>query len=113
MVEPKDHHLYQPLFSHIAGGRAKASEAVRTQASVLPRGVEWIWDSAVGIDPASNTVALASGAQVGFGQLVVCPGLQLDWDTIPGPGRGRPFPLRRVPLRIQIWRPRPGRCSAA
>jgi sulfide:quinone oxidoreductase len=84
VVEPKDHHLYQPLFSHIAGGRAKASEAVRTQASVLPRGVEWIWDSAVGIDPASNTVTLASGAQVGFDQLVVCPGLQLDWDAIPG-----------------------------
>jgi sulfide:quinone oxidoreductase len=84
VVEPKDHHLYQPLFSHIAGGRAKASEAVRTQASVLPRGVEWIWDSAVGIDPANNTVSLASGAQMGFGHLVVCPGLQLDWDLIPG-----------------------------
>ncbi|WP_427006341.1 NAD(P)/FAD-dependent oxidoreductase [Pseudarthrobacter sp. H2] len=84
VVEPKDHHLYQPLFSHIAGGRAKASEAVRTQASVLPRGVEWIWDSAVGIDPAGNTVSLASGARVGFGHLVVCPGLQLDWDLIPG-----------------------------
>lgn len=84
VVEPKDHHLYQPLFSHIAGGRAKASEAVRTQASVLPRGVEWIWDGAVGIDPPSNTVTLASGARVGFGHLVVCPGVQLDWDTIPG-----------------------------
>ena len=36
------------------------------------------------IDPASNTVSLASGGQLGFGHLVVCPGLQLDWDKIPG-----------------------------
>ena len=36
------------------------------------------------IDPAGNTVTLASGSQVGYGHLVVCPGLQLDWDRIPG-----------------------------
>lgn len=84
LVEPKDHHLYQPLFSHIAGGRAKASEAIRPQGSVMPHGVEWIRDSVEDIDPAGNTVALASGRELGFGQLVVCPGLQLDWDKVPG-----------------------------
>lgn len=84
VVEPQDNHFYQPLFSHIAGGRAKASEATRPQRSVMPEGVEWIRDSAVDIDPASNTVSLASGGQLGFGHLVVCPGLQLDWDKIPG-----------------------------
>ena len=84
VVEPQDTHFYQPLFSHIAGGRANASEATRSQRSVMPEGVEWIRDSAVDIDPASNTVSLASGRQLGFGHLVVCPGLQLDWDKIPG-----------------------------
>ena len=84
VVEPRDNHFYQPLFSHIAGGRAKAAEAVRPQGSVIPRGVDWIRDAAVDIDPAGNTVSLASGGQLGFGQLVVCPGLQLDWDKIPG-----------------------------
>jgi sulfide:quinone oxidoreductase len=84
VVEPADQHFYQPLFSHIAGGRAKASEAIRPQRSVMPRGVEWIRDGAVDIDPAGNTVSLASGGRLGFGHLVVCPGLQLDWDKIPG-----------------------------
>jgi sulfide:quinone oxidoreductase len=84
VVEPADNHFYQPLFSHIAGGRAKASEAVRPVGSVVPRGVEWIRDAATDIDPAGNTVSLASGGQLGYGQLVVCPGLQLDWDKIPG-----------------------------
>lgn len=84
VVEPKDQHFYQPLFSHIAGGRAKASEATRPQHSVMPRGVKWVRDGAVDIHPASNTVSLASGGQLGFGHLVVCPGLQLDWDKVPG-----------------------------
>jgi sulfide:quinone oxidoreductase len=83
-MEPEDQHFYQPLFSHIAGGRAKPSEAVRPQRSVMPPGVEWIRDGAVGIDPASNTVSMASGGHLGYGHLVVCPGLQLDWDKIPG-----------------------------
>ena len=84
VLEPQDTHFYQPLFSHIAGGRANASEATRPQRSVMPQGVEWIRDSAVDIDPASSTVSLASGGQLGFGHLVVCPGLQLDWDKVPG-----------------------------
>ncbi|MBT2248011.1 NAD(P)/FAD-dependent oxidoreductase [Arthrobacter sp. BHU FT2] len=84
LIEPKEHHLYQPLFSHIAGGRAQAREAVRTQESVTPKGVTWIRDSAVDVDGNSNTVTLASGATVAYGQLVVCPGLQYDWDDVPG-----------------------------
>jgi sulfide:quinone oxidoreductase len=84
LIEPKEHHLYQPLFSHIAGGRAQAREAVRTQESVTPKGVTWIRDSAVDVDANSNTVTLASGSTVAYGQLVVCPGLQYDWDDVPG-----------------------------
>lgn len=84
VVEPGTHHYYQPLFSHVAGGRAKAKDAVRPQEAVMPRGVEWIRDSATGIDPDANTVMLASGGQLGYGHLVVCPGMQLDWDKIPG-----------------------------
>ncbi|TLM72885.1 FAD/NAD(P)-binding oxidoreductase [Pseudarthrobacter sp. NamB4] len=84
LIEPKDHHLYQPLFSHIAGGRAQAKEAVRSQESVTPTGVTWIRDSAVDVDTDANTVTLASGSTVSYGQLVVCPGLQYDWDSVPG-----------------------------
>jgi sulfide:quinone oxidoreductase len=84
VVEPKDHHLYQPLFSHIAGGRASAKEAVRTQESVIPKGVRWIRDSAVAVDTDANTVSLASGSAVSYGQLVVCPGIQFDWAAVPG-----------------------------
>ena len=84
VVEPRDHHLYQPLFSHIAGGRAQAQEAIRPQETVIPDGVTWIRDSAVDVDTDANTVTLASGSTVAYGQLVVCPGLQYDWGAVPG-----------------------------
>ncbi|WGM22508.1 FAD/NAD(P)-binding oxidoreductase [Paenarthrobacter sp. OM7] len=84
LIEPKDHHLYQPLFSHIAGGRAAVKEATRSQASVMPRGVAWIKDHAVDVDTTANMVMLASGSAVGYQHLVVCPGLQYRWDSVPG-----------------------------
>ncbi|MDR6987433.1 sulfide:quinone oxidoreductase [Paenarthrobacter nitroguajacolicus] len=84
LIEPKDHHLYQPLFSHIGGGRAEVKEATRSQASVMPKGVAWIKDHAVDVDTESNTVVLAAGGTVGYGHLVVCPGLQYRWDSVPG-----------------------------
>ncbi|MCT9868150.1 NAD(P)/FAD-dependent oxidoreductase [Paenarthrobacter aurescens] len=84
IIEPKEHHLYQPLFSHIAGGRAEVKEAVRSQASVMPKGVAWIKDHAVDVDAKARAVTLASGDNVGYGHLVVCPGLQYGWDSVPG-----------------------------
>lgn len=84
VVEPSGRHLFQPLFSHIGGGTAEAAEAVRPQASVMPKGVTWIQDSAVDVKPAASTVALASGSHITYGHVVVCPGLQLDWDKVPG-----------------------------
>lgn len=84
VVEPKDHHFFQPLFSHIAGGRARPAEATRLQRSVMPRGVAWIQDRVVDVDTADNTVTLSSGGRYTYGHLVVCPGVQLDWDKIPG-----------------------------
>lgn len=84
VLEPSSDHLYQPLFSHIAGGTAQAAEAIRPQRSVIPRGVTWVQDAAVDVDAAHNTVLLASGARLGYDQLVVCPGIQKDWNAVPG-----------------------------
>ncbi|GAA3677051.1 FAD/NAD(P)-binding oxidoreductase [Arthrobacter ginkgonis] len=84
LIEPRPVHYFQPLFSHIGGGAARMSEAVRAQAQVMPREVEWIRGEAADIRPEENAVLLADGRRIGYGQLVVCPGLQLDWDGVPG-----------------------------
>jgi len=84
VVEPRSHHLYQPLFSHIAGGTARAGQARRPQDEVIPRGVTWIHDSATGVRPSEHAVELGSGALVTYEQLVLAPGIRRDWARVPG-----------------------------
>lgn len=84
VVEPSDKHYFQPLFSHIAAGAANMAEAVRPQHAVMPRRARWIRSRVTDIQPGNNTVVLADGQRLEYGQLVVCPGLQLDFGSIPG-----------------------------
>ncbi|GAA1126127.1 NAD(P)/FAD-dependent oxidoreductase [Microbacterium aurantiacum] len=84
IVEPRGAHHYKPLFSHVAGGTARASETVRAQRSVIPPGVRWIRDAVAEVHPEDHAVSLSDGTRVEYDQLIVSPGIQLDWDRIPG-----------------------------
>ncbi|MEM8922388.1 MAG: FAD/NAD(P)-binding oxidoreductase [Actinomycetota bacterium] len=84
VIDPSDKHYYQPLWTLVGGGQAKAVTSERTQASVMPKGVTWRRDAAEGFDPDNNLVHTAGGAAIGYDVLVVCPGIQLDWQRIPG-----------------------------
>lgn len=84
VIEPRSEHYYKPLFSHVAGGTAPARMAVRGQGAVTPRGVRWMQDAVATIDPESNRLTLASGDEVSYEHLVVCPGITNDWDAVPG-----------------------------
>jgi sulfide:quinone oxidoreductase len=84
IIEPREQHLYKPLFSHVAGGTARAGITVRPQREVMPKGVEWIQDAVTAVQPDANAVVLESGDRVTFDQLIVCPGIQLDWGRVPG-----------------------------
>jgi sulfide:quinone oxidoreductase len=84
VVEPSEVHYYQPLWTLVGGGRAPVAESARPQLSVMPEKATWIKDRAVGVDPEARNVELASGESVGYDFLVVCPGLALDWDRLPG-----------------------------
>jgi len=84
VVEPSTTHYYQPLWTIVGGGLADVRRSARPEASVLPKGTTWIRAGAVAIDPDERTVALGDGRTVGYGVLVVAPGLQLNWDGIAG-----------------------------
>lgn len=84
VIEPRTTHLYQPLFSHVAGGTARKSQALRPQGSVMPRGVAWIQDRVTDVRPAEQVVTLASGRQVGYDHLIVAAGIRRKWSEVPG-----------------------------
>ncbi len=84
IFEPSDKHYYQPLWTLVGAGIASAEETVRNEIDYIPQGVKWIQDFVEEIDPISRTVTSRSGKKVGYDFLVVAPGIQLDWDHVPG-----------------------------
>lgn len=84
IVEPSERHYYQPLWTLVGAGLASAEETVRDEARYIPKGVRWIRDRAEEIDPERQVVTTAGGSRIGYDFLVVAPGIQIDWDAIPG-----------------------------
>ena len=84
VIEPAATHYYQPLWTLVGGGRAPIEVSARPQSRVMPKGVTWIRQAAVGVDPETRTVALGDGSTVEYDKLVMCPGIQLDWEKITG-----------------------------
>jgi sulfide:quinone oxidoreductase len=84
LIEPAEKHYYQPGFTIIGGGEYTLKEATRNEADLINPKVNWIKDYAESLQPEQNTVTLRSGDKVTYDYLVVCPGLQLDWDKIKG-----------------------------
>ncbi|ABG99982.1 possible sulfide-quinone reductase (plasmid) [Rhodococcus jostii RHA1] len=84
VVDPAVTHYYQPLWTLVGGGRASMDESGRPQASVMPRGVTWLRSAAEEIDPVQRQITVDDGTTIGYDRLVVCPGIQTDWDAIPG-----------------------------
>ncbi len=84
IVDPSEKHYYQPLWSLVGGGVRKKEVTERSQASVIPKGVVWIRDAVTEVFPDENAIATASGDRLTYDYLVVAPGIQLDWDKIPG-----------------------------
>lgn len=84
LVDPVEVHRYRPLLNYVGGGQAPFSAAERTQASVIPNGVRWYQDRAISVDPGTRTVRTSGGLELTAGDLVLCPGVEQDWDAIPG-----------------------------
>ncbi|WP_022924568.1 NAD(P)/FAD-dependent oxidoreductase [Serinicoccus marinus] len=84
IVSPDRPHLFRPLLNYVAGGQATMSELTRSTASVIPAGCVWIRDSAVAVHTDEREVELSGGARVGYGDLVLAPGMEENLDAVPG-----------------------------
>lgn len=84
LIEPSEKHYYQPGFTIIGGGAYTLKQATKNEKDLIHPSVVWIKDYADSFQPENNSITLRSGAKVTYDYLVVCPGLQLDWDKISG-----------------------------
>ena len=84
IIDPADIHYYQPGWTMVGAGVFGAAFTARTMASLLPHGVHWIKAAVAAFEPERNAVILDGCRVVTYQQLVVCPGLKLDWQAIDG-----------------------------
>lgn len=84
IVDPAEKHYYQPGWTMVGGGVFDASSTRKEMKNLIPQSVTWIQKAVTGFEPAQNEVQLNDGSAVHYQQLVVCPGLVLNWAGITG-----------------------------
>ena len=84
LLEPSDHHCYQPAWTLVGGGAYDLKKTRRPLADVLPNGVTWVQAAVTELLPDEKTLILDSGQRVTWSNLIVCPGLRLAWENVEG-----------------------------
>jgi len=84
LVEPAEKHYYQPGWTMVGGGVFSDMQTMRSMRDLIPKRVSWIKQCVVGFAPQDNTVQLDNGQSLHYQQLIVAPGLVLDWDGVKG-----------------------------
>lgn len=84
IIDPAETHYYQPGWTLVGAGVFTAQQTVRKMATLIPKGVHWIKAAVAAFEPEQDAVILEGCRVVRYQKLVVCPGLKLDWEAIPG-----------------------------
>ncbi len=84
IVDPADSHYYQPGWTLVGAGVFKPQTTRRQMARLIPRGVHWIKAAVASFEPENRAVILEGCRVLRYRMLVVCPGLKLNWEAIPG-----------------------------
>ncbi len=84
IIEPSDVHYYQPGWTMVGAGVFDPGFTRRDETRLIPHGAQWIKASVGQFMPEQKQVQLSDGRRVGYAVLIVCPGIKLDWEAIPG-----------------------------
>jgi sulfide:quinone oxidoreductase len=84
IVEPSEKHYYQPLWTLVGAGVFPREASERNEQDYIPKGARWEKDYVATFQPDENTVTTRGGVTLAYDALIVCPGLQLNWNAIKG-----------------------------
>ena len=84
IIDPSDKHYYQPAWTLVGAGVFDINKTVRDEIDYIPKGATWVKNAVQTFLPEENKVVCASGTTYSYDALVVCPGIQLNWDKIKG-----------------------------
>lgn len=84
IIDNAEVHYYQPGWTLVGAGVFDKAQTVKTMASLIPNGVEWIKAAVGSFEPENNRVLLEDAKPVSYERLVVAPGIKLDWHGVEG-----------------------------
>ncbi|MEX0960402.1 MAG: NAD(P)/FAD-dependent oxidoreductase [Burkholderiales bacterium] len=85
LVERESQFISCPLSNRVLAGVMQLKDLTRDYGRLQTNhGVKLVRDEAVAVDPVSREVRLAGGATLKYDRLVVSPGVDLVYDSIPG-----------------------------
>jgi sulfide:quinone oxidoreductase len=84
IIDPSEKHYYQPAWTLVGAGVFDIKKTIKNQKNFIPEKATWIKDAVDILDPQNNTVICASGKKFSYDVMILCPGIQLDWDKIKG-----------------------------
>ena len=85
LVEPNDAFVSCPLSNLVIGGSKSLSDITTPYDNLSKRhGVQMVKDRVASIDADKRVVKLASGSELTYDRLIVSPGVDFMWDSLPG-----------------------------
>ena len=84
IVDPAETHYYQPALTLVGAGVTKLESIHRPEAKLIPRKVDWEQKKVTAFFPEHNKVEFNTGSSLSYDYLIVCPGLELNWNRIKG-----------------------------
>jgi sulfide:quinone oxidoreductase len=84
IIEPSDQHYYQPAWTLVGAGCFAYDATVQPEQNCIPKGVKWLQDAVTFFSPEENRLETRNGQTISYEILVVCPGIQVDWQAVPG-----------------------------
>lgn len=84
IVDPSEKHYYQPAWTLVGAGIFDINKTVRNEKDFIPKNTTWIKEAVSEFEPTANKVKCVSGTEITYDYMIVCPGIQLDWNKIKG-----------------------------
>nr|MBP8019047.1 NAD(P)/FAD-dependent oxidoreductase [Hylemonella sp.] len=85
LVEPNANFVSCPLSNLVIGGSKTMADITQSFESLSKRhGVKVVKDYVSSIDAQKRTVKLAGGSELPYDRLILSPGIDFMWDSLPG-----------------------------
>ena len=84
VIDPSAKHYYQTAWTLVGAGIFDINKTVRNESDFIPKGTTWVKEAVETFLPEQNKIVCKNGTSYTYDALIVCPGIQLDWQKIKG-----------------------------